>query len=218
MKSKLESLLPILGDPGAVSRAGLKGATKVFKHGRKSPWVSTLTGPFPNGQENAGSWLGTKNALYYCAQSANSISWVLFVSSYTTAIISPQLPVSFTKLSSPETKELPTSRKICTEKILFVTHHNVSKIIGSLIWSGDEKVKKVIAWQGKATTLHVHHAFLYISLPSLHDYHVKMRKTLPFGTAHTYMAYTRKYPTPPAGTLCHDSILLCKKLKGCQQK
>ena len=33
-------------------------------------------------------WLliGHKNALYYCAQSANSISWVLFVSSYTTAI------------------------------------------------------------------------------------------------------------------------------------
>ena len=74
----------ILGDPGAVSRAGRKGATKVFKHRRKSPWVPTLTGPFPNGQVNAGSWLGTKNALYYCAQSANSISWVLFVSSYTT--------------------------------------------------------------------------------------------------------------------------------------
>ena len=76
----------ILGDPGAVSRAGRKGATKVFKHRRKSPWVPTLTGPFPNGQANAGSWLGTKNALYYCAQSANSISWVLFVSLYTTAI------------------------------------------------------------------------------------------------------------------------------------
>ena len=76
------SLISILGDPGAVSRAGLKGATKVFKHGRKSPWVPTLTGPFPNGQENAGSWLGTKNDLYYCAQSANSISWVLFVSSF----------------------------------------------------------------------------------------------------------------------------------------
>ena len=76
----------ILGDPGAVSWAGRKGATKVFKYGRKSPWVLTFTGPFPNGQANAGSWLGTKNALYYCAQSANSISWVLFVSSYTTAI------------------------------------------------------------------------------------------------------------------------------------
>ena len=32
-----------------------------------------------------------------------------------------------------------------------------------------------MAWQGKTTTLHLqHHAFLYISLPSLHDYHVKM--------------------------------------------
>ena len=37
----------ILGHPGAVSRAGLKRATKVFKHGRKSPWVPTVTGPFP---------------------------------------------------------------------------------------------------------------------------------------------------------------------------
>ena len=62
----------VLGDPGAVSRAGRKGMAKVFKHRRKSPWVPTLTGPFPNGQANAGSWLGTKNALYYCAQSTNS--------------------------------------------------------------------------------------------------------------------------------------------------
>ena len=55
-----DSVWCILGDPGAVSQARLKGATNVFKHGRKSPWVLTLTGPFPNGQENAGSWLGTK--------------------------------------------------------------------------------------------------------------------------------------------------------------
>ena len=32
--------------------------------------------------------------------------------------------------------------------------------------------KKV--WINKTITLHVHHAFLYISLPSLHDYDVKM--------------------------------------------
>ena len=75
-----------------------KCATKVFKHRRKSLWVPTLTGPFPNGQANAGSWLGTKNALYYCAQSANSFSWALFLRPYTTAIITPQLPDSFTKL------------------------------------------------------------------------------------------------------------------------
>ena len=83
----LLSVLVILGDPGAVSRAGRKVATKVLKHRRKSPWVPILTGPFPNGQENAGSWLGTKNALYYCAQSANSISRVLFVNSYTSAYL-----------------------------------------------------------------------------------------------------------------------------------
>ena len=57
----------ILGDPGAVSRVG-KGATKVCKYGQKSPWVLTLTKLFLN------SFLGTKNALYYCAQSANTFS------------------------------------------------------------------------------------------------------------------------------------------------
>ena len=78
----------ILGDPGAFSRVGRKGGSKVFKYGQKSPWVPTLTELFPNNQADAGSWLGTKNALYYCAQSANSFSWVLFVSSYTPAIVS----------------------------------------------------------------------------------------------------------------------------------
>ena len=92
-------VVTILGDLAAGSRGGRKGATKVFKHGRKSRWVPTLTGPFPNGQGNAGSYLGTKNALYYCVQSANSFPRVLFVSSYTTSIILPQLPGSFTKLS-----------------------------------------------------------------------------------------------------------------------
>ena len=76
-KKKLAGIISvdtILGDPGAVSRAERKGVTKVFKNRRKSHWVPTLTGPFPNGQVNAGSLSGTKNALYYCAQSANSIS------------------------------------------------------------------------------------------------------------------------------------------------
>ena len=38
---------------------------------------------------------------------------------------------------------------------------------------GNENVKKEIGLISKKTTLHVHHAFLYISLPSLHDYDVK---------------------------------------------
>ena len=78
----------ILGDPRTVSRVGRKGETKVFKYGQKSPWVPTLTELFPKIQADAGSWLGTKNALYYCAQSANTFSWVLFASSYTTATVS----------------------------------------------------------------------------------------------------------------------------------
>ena len=78
----------ILGDPGAVSRVGRKGGTKVFKYGWKSPWVPTLIELFPKIQADAGPLLGTKNALYYCAQAANSFSWVLFVCSYTTAIVS----------------------------------------------------------------------------------------------------------------------------------
>ena len=48
------SLFIILGDPGAVSRVGRKGATKVFKYGRKSPWVPTLTKLFPEIQADAG--------------------------------------------------------------------------------------------------------------------------------------------------------------------
>ena len=39
---------------------------------------------------------------------------------------------------------------------------------------GNENFKKAIGFFSKTTILHVHHAFLYISLPSLHDYDVKM--------------------------------------------
>ena len=39
---------------------------------------------------------------------------------------------------------------------------------------GNEDVKKAIGLLRKTTTLHVHHAFLYISSPSLHDYDVKI--------------------------------------------
>ena len=39
---------------------------------------------------------------------------------------------------------------------------------------GNENVKKTIGLISKTTTLHVRHAFLYISLLFLHDYDVKM--------------------------------------------
>ena len=39
---------------------------------------------------------------------------------------------------------------------------------------GKGNAAKTIGLISKTTILHVHHAFLYISLPSLHDYDVKM--------------------------------------------
>ena len=39
---------------------------------------------------------------------------------------------------------------------------------------GKENAKKEIGLLGKITTLHVHNAFLYFSLPSPHDYDAKI--------------------------------------------
>ena len=39
---------------------------------------------------------------------------------------------------------------------------------------GNENVRKTIGLISKTTTSHVHHTFLYISFPFLHDYDVKM--------------------------------------------
>ena len=90
----------ILGDPGAVSRAGRKGATKVFKCGRKNTWVPTLTGPFPNGQVNAGSWLGTKKMLCIIVPNRRTVSpeffsWVRtrrLLSRHSCPVRSPSFP------------------------------------------------------------------------------------------------------------------------------
>ena len=39
---------------------------------------------------------------------------------------------------------------------------------------GDENIKKTIRLLSKTTSLHVRHTFLYISLPLLHNYDMKM--------------------------------------------
>ena len=52
----------------------------------------------------------------------------------------------------------------------------VLKLVGTLRnhdHDGNGNFKKAIGLMSKTTTLHVHHAFLYISLPSLHNYDVK---------------------------------------------
>ena len=47
--------------------------------------------------------------------------------------------------------------------------------------NGDVNVKMAIGLVGKTTIWDVHHAFLFISLLSLHDYDVKMPKFTFFG-------------------------------------
>ena len=51
-------------------------------------------------------------------------------------------------------------------------HNNQPLYLGS--FSDEDVKKKTIGLLRKTTTLYVHRAFLYISLPSLHDYDVKM--------------------------------------------
>ena len=60
---------------------------------------------------------------------------------------------------------------------LFLDDNRELKIEGSLRsddGDGNGNATKTIGLISKTTILHVHHAFLYISLPSLHDYDVKM--------------------------------------------
>ena len=111
----------ILGDPGAVSQVERNGATKVFKYGRKSPWVLTLTELFPKIQAGAGSWLGTENALYYLPNqrtvSPELFSWVRkrrLLPCHTCPVRSPSFSKQG-KLLFPtfqtRNKELPMSQK-----------------------------------------------------------------------------------------------------------
>ena len=68
-----------------------KAGRKISSTGERAPGYRLSPNYFQKIQAKAGSWLGTKNALYYCAQSANSLSWVL--SHHTCQVRSPSLCV-----------------------------------------------------------------------------------------------------------------------------
>ena len=54
--------------------------------------------------------------------------------------------------------------------------------VGTLNYhDGDDNVIKALGWISKTTTLHVHHALMYISLLSLHDYDSKMPNFTSYG-------------------------------------
>ena len=102
----------------------------------KSPWVLVFTGTFPNGQANAGSWLGTTNVLYYFAQLEQFLlsSFREFIQdSYYLATVARFVHQAFLARNEGIIDELKnvsdaisrSNNSICTEKILFLTDHNV---------------------------------------------------------------------------------------------
>ena len=81
-----------------------------------------------------------------------------------------------------------TVRRLCWLQRLQQLFMTSDLILGNLRsddCDGNENAKKAIGLITKTTILHIHHAFLYISLPSLHDYDVKMPNfTLYRGSTH----------------------------------
>ena len=66
---------------------------------------------------------------------------------------------------------------LCMEETVFLLMFQSKLTIGTLRSNdpdGNENIKKTIGSISKTTTLHVHHAFLYISFLFLHDYDVNM--------------------------------------------
>ena len=72
----------------------------------------------------------------------------------------------------------------------------------------NENVKKTIGLISKTTTSHVHHTFLYISFPFLHDYDVKMPNFALYGgrkqaTAKFYFSF-RGWLWPASGGFVYN--------------
>ena len=58
------------------------------------------------------------------------------------------------------------------------------------VGDGKGNATKAIGLISKTTIFHVHHAFLYISLPSLHDYDVKM-PVFTFSSGSTHFTFDK---------------------------
>ena len=142
--------------------SGEKVGPKTFKCGQKSPWVPTLTERFQKIQADATSWLGTKNALYYCAQSAKSFFWVLFVSSFTTAIVSitaclAHAPTKCTQSANfPFDIKSPSDFKILSARKLKTLFHELELTTGIHACIGHAPCVNTREFLKDTTTAHSH--------------------------------------------------------------
>ena len=72
--------------PRGSQSGGRKGATKVFKHRRKSPWVTDSHRTISKRSSECWLLIGHKKCFVLLCPIGDSFSWVLFVRSYMTAI------------------------------------------------------------------------------------------------------------------------------------
>ena len=84
---------PIHGDPGAVSRVRRKGGMKA-----EEPLGTDSHRTISKNSSGCRLLIGHKKCFVLLCSIGEHISWVLFICSYTTAIVSPHLPGSLTKL------------------------------------------------------------------------------------------------------------------------
>ena len=177
---------PILADPGAVSRVGRKGGKKVFKYEGKSPWIPTLI--------NLSGWrvlIGHKKCFVllwpinnnWQTVSAGFFSWVRtqrLLSCHTFPVCAPSLCVQGKLLFSTfltrnkGTTVLPSKKRFgCYQREQFnlPREHSVFDSSQYIVNNGkfkmrwrESQISNSLARQ--KNTLHIHHTFLYISLPS----------------------------------------------------
>ena len=86
----------------------------------------------------------------------------------------PTTPYFWTKLRPENFFNPPPTLSEGLDPLLLVSATSTIGSFSNNDGDGSENVKKVIGLLSKTTTLHVHHAFLYISAPPLQDYNVKM--------------------------------------------
>ena len=89
--------MDILGDPGPVRRVERKGGTKVFRYGQKEPLGTDSYRTISKISSGCHLLIGHRKMLCIIVPNRRTVC-PEFVSSYTTAIVSAQLPGSFTKL------------------------------------------------------------------------------------------------------------------------
>ena len=132
-------LRPILGDPGAVSRVGRKGGTKVFITGERAPGYRLSPDHFQKFKRMPALDWAQKNSLYYCAQSANSI----LMSSFRVFVHDGYCLNH--GLSSLCTKEMLAVRKLSVwYKILIWSNSLTLSNASELFWTISKFMKKMI--------------------------------------------------------------------------